>query len=140
MQASASPVLGIALLALLAEADPAAGEAGRPPPPGYVVRDASTIPESLTGDPGDPARGARLFASVGCAACHDGSHPGDGLSRGEIRLWIVAPGILEPAMGDHGVYRPGQRTDPDDPAWGGPLLGADGVEDLAAYLSRARAD
>jgi mono/diheme cytochrome c family protein len=140
MQHPAIPAFGAALLTLLAPAHPAAGEGGRTPPPGYVVLDAGSIPDSLTGRSGDPARGARLFARAGCAACHDGAVPGDHLSRGEIRLWIVAPGIVAPAMADHGVYRPGQRTDPDDPAWGGPLLDADAVEDLVAYLSRARTD
>jgi len=114
----------------------------------YTVTDAARIEASLTGRPGDPARGARLFATepAGCGDCHAG--PGQGgdeapdlagigarMSRGELRLWLVAPEVRDPRLGWHAFYRAGQRTGVDDPLHGGPHLTAAQIEDLLAYLA-----
>ena len=71
-----------------------------------IGADASEIPASLTGAPGDAARGRALYggeARAGCPACHgvpgaageaasapDLAGVGGRLSAGAIRLWIAA--------------------------------------------------
>lgn len=116
----------------------------------YTISDGAAIEESLTGVPGDPARGEALFATEstpGCAACHslsgssgDRKGPdlaglGERLTPGEIRLWIVAPGVVAPGTSMPPYYAAGQRRDPGDPLYGGPALTAQQVEDLVAYLA-----
>jgi sulfur-oxidizing protein SoxX len=116
----------------------------------YTIVDARAIPESLTGAAGDPARGRALYAKeprAGCAACHGmpggpGEAPGPDLagvggrlSPGEIRLWLVAPGVVDPETTMPAFYAAGQRTGADDPLYGGPALTAAEIEDLVAYLA-----
>ncbi|MDH3666548.1 MAG: c-type cytochrome [Paracoccaceae bacterium] len=122
----------------------------------YRITNAEEIPESLTGAPGDPARGAELYEDeprAGCAACHgmpgaatgdddpkleaapDLSAIGGRLSPGAIRLWIVAPQVLDPETAMPAYYAPGQRLGADDPLYGGPALTAAEIEDLVAYLA-----
>lgn len=117
----------------------------------YTVVDGERIPESLTGAPGDPERGRLLYAAprAGCATCHgmpgasgDGAQSADGLAEvgarlgsGEIRLWLVAPEMLDPDTAMPAYYAAGQRRDPRDPLYGGPALTAAEIEDLVAYLA-----
>jgi L-cysteine S-thiosulfotransferase len=118
----------------------------------YRIVDARAIPDSLTGRPGDPQAGRRLYLDeklARCAGCH--GVPGDTdagteapplgdvgrrLDEGAIRLWLVAPQVAEPGTRMPAFYAVGQRDDPADPRFGEPLLTAAEIEDLVAYLSR----
>lgn len=123
----------------------------------YEIVDAREVPASLTGKPGDPEAGRRLYFDrqlTRCSGCH-GSPGGPGaqadhgaagapglsgvgrrLSEGAIRLWLIAPQVLEPSTNMPGYYSVGQRDDPADPRYGEPLLTASEIEDLVAYLAR----
>lgn len=124
----------------------------------YEIVNAREIPASLTGRPGDPEAGRRLYFDrqlTRCAACHGSPRrPGEqadpaaesapslvGLSRrlseGEIRLWLVAPEVLSPGTTMPAYYALGQRDDPADPRFGEPLLTAQEIEDLVAFLVRS---
>ncbi len=137
--------------ALLASAAAALPAYTAEPIVAYTIVDGRAIPKSLTGEPGDPARGRALYAAeprAGCADCHgvpgaaaeettapDLSGVGGRLTAGEIRLWIVAPAALDPETEMPPYYAAGQRTAPDDPLYGGPALTAAEIEDLVAYLT-----
>lgn len=129
----------------------------------FTVTDGQRVEDSLTGRRGDAARGLRLYmqpARTGCIGCHGvpeapglgaaqiaemaraprGGVPsldrvGARLDAARIRLWLVAPSFLAGPGVKPSVYALGQRTDPDDPLWGGPRLTAGEVEDLVAWLS-----
>ena len=127
----------------------------------YRVVDASAIPDSLTGRPGDPRAGRELYLDeklARCAGCHGvpdgpaasgtGVRADDGaateapplddigrrLGEGKIRLWLVAPEVIEPGTAMPAYYAAGQRDDPADPRFGEPLMTAAEIEDLVAYL------
>ena len=127
----------------------------------YSIVDAREVPDSLTGRPGDPEAGRKLYFDrqlTRCSGCHgspggpgaqadrsaggsaDGAPPLDGvakrISEGAIRLWLVAPQVIEPGTRMPGYYAVGQRDDPADPRYGEPLLTAAEIEDLVAYLMR----
>lgn len=121
----------------------------------YIVRDGRAIPEALTDEPGDPVSGRRLFhnfSRTGCSLCHGTAEAprrpdsgrtappldrvADRLTPARIRLWIVAPQTIRPATTMPAFHKPGQRTDVEDPLYGGPRLTAAEVEDLVAYLSQ----
>jgi L-cysteine S-thiosulfotransferase len=124
----------------------------------YEIVDASTIPDSLTGRPGDPEAGRALYLDdrlARCAGCHGlavsspvkttgttmaGAPPlgdvGRRLGEGAIRLWLIAPQVIRPGAAMPAFYALGQRDDPADPRFGEPLLTAAEIEDLVAYLSR----
>lgn len=113
----------------------ALGTAAIADPVPYVIVNGAEIPESLTGAPGDPARGAALFGDpgVGCSDCH-GRDVGADLSPGVLRLWIVAPEARDPDVSMPAFYGADPpAADGSDP--GGPRLSAAEVEDLVAYLS-----
>ena len=122
--------------------------------PYEVVDDA--IGRSLTGAPGDPARGRAIVADrrVGlCLLCHAGPFPeerfqgdlapdlggvGDRLSEGQLRLRIVDSRRLDPATIMPAYYRVDglQRV---GAAWQGrPILSAAEVEDVVAFLVTLR--
>lgn len=115
------------------------------------------IAASLTGRPGDPARGADLIADRQrslCVLCHGGPFPnphmhgtlapdltgvGGRLSEGQIRLRIVDMKRLNPAtiMPSYFRVEEGQEADRRRiaDAWRGrPVLSAEEIEDLIAYL------
>lgn len=124
----------------------------------YTIADARAIPDSLTGKPGDPEAGRALYFDAKlarCAGCHgapDGeagqgaphaaptapslADLGGRLDEGAIRLWLVAPEVIEPGTAMPGYYSVGQRDDPADPRFGEPLLTAAEIENLVAYLAR----
>lgn len=145
-------------LLLASIAVPASAVRAQEPVVAYQIVNASAIPASLTGRPGNAEAGRRLYFDsglTGCSGCHgspggpgDVSEPGradapklDGLanrlSPGEIRLWLVAPGVLSPGTAMPAFYAVGQRDDPQDPRYGEPLLTASQIEDLVAYLVEA---
>ncbi len=118
--------------------------------PFTIVGDA--IPETLTGQKGDPARGRAIVLSrqTGlCLLCHSGPFPeerfqgdiapdlsgaGARWSEGQLRLRLVDSLRVNPAtiMPSYyhieGLYRVG-------PAWRGkPVLTAEQIEDVVAFL------
>jgi sulfur-oxidizing protein SoxX len=127
----------------------------------YTITNGSEITESLTGAPGDAARGRAIYAGearAGCPACHgvpglavsalDFAEPnlegpnlagvGGRLSAGAIRLWIVAPSAIAQEATMPAYYAAGQRDGAEDPLYGGPAMTAAEIEDLVAYLVSLR--
>lgn len=116
-----------------------------------VVGDA--IPASLTGNPGDSARGRAIVVDRQkgfCLLCHSGRFPEqrfqgdlapglDGvvarLSTGQLRLRIVDPGRLNPATIMPSYYRTDGLARVARAFSGKPLLSAAEIEDMVAYLS-----
>ena len=143
---------GAALLVLALATPPArAGDSLVPAP---IVGDA--IPASLTGEPGDPARGRAIVADRTrglCLLCHAGPFPeerfqgnlapdlagvGARLSPGQLRLRLVDGRALNPdtIMPSYysvaGLARVGR-------AWQGrPILNAAEIEDVVAFLATLR--
>jgi sulfur-oxidizing protein SoxX len=118
-----------------------------------VVGDA--IPESLTGMPGDATRGRALVPdrSSTCILCHSGPFPeqkfqgdlapglagaGSRWSEGQLRLRLVDASSLNPATIMPSYYRV-DGLDRVGPAWRGkPILSAEQIEDMVAYLATLR--
>lgn len=120
------------------------------------ARADDTMPESLTGARGDPARGRAIVVNrqVGlCLLCHSGPFPeerfqgnlapdlkgaGSRLSEGQLRLKIVDPGRVNPAT----IMPPYHRTEGlvrVAPAYRGkPILSAEQVEDVVVFLTTLR--
>jgi len=119
-----------------------------------VVADAA--PDSLTGAKGDPARGRAIVVNrqVGlCLLCHSGPYPeekfqgnlapdlkgaGARWSEGQLRLRIVDASRLYPDT----IMPPYYRVDGlvrVAPAFAGkPILSAEQIEDVVAYLVTLR--
>jgi sulfur-oxidizing protein SoxX len=122
--------------------------------PYEVVGDA--IPASLTGAPGDAARGRAIVGArqVGlCLLCHSGPFPeerfqgelapdlrgaGSRWSEGQLRLRIVDSARLNPATIMPPYYRLDglQRVAPN--FRGKPILMAEQIEDVLAFLGTLR--
>jgi L-cysteine S-thiosulfotransferase len=118
-----------------------------------VVGDA--IPQSLTGKPGNAERGRALIPdrTSTCILCHSGPFPeakfqGDlapGLggagarwSEGQLRLRLVDASRFNPATIMPSYYRV-DGLDRVGPNWRGkPILSADQIEDMVAYLVTSR--
>ena len=128
----------------------AAGEALRP----YVIS-GNSIPESLTGIPGDATRGRALVLerTNTCILCHSGPFPeekfqgdlapslagsGSRWSTGQLRLRLVDASRFNPGTIMPSYY----RTDGLDRVaanWRGKsILSADQIEDIVAYLATLR--
>ncbi len=121
--------------------------------PYVVAGDAIVAP--LTGTPGDAARGRALVLnrSSTCILCHSGPFPeekfqgdlapslagaGSRWSEGQLRLRLVDGSRLNPATIMPSYYRVDglQRV---GSAWRGkPILSADQIEDIVAYLTTLR--
>jgi L-cysteine S-thiosulfotransferase len=113
------------------------------------------IPDSLTGVPGDAARGRALVLerTSTCILCHSGPFPeekfqgdlapslagaGSRWSAGQLRLRLVAASRLNPATIMPSYYRV-DGLDRVGPAWRGkPILTAEQIEDIVAYLATLR--
>ena len=141
------PILAGALLALpgLAAAEELRSYA--------VTGDA--IPMSLTGAPGDPARGRATLVNrqSTCILCHNGPFPeekfqgdlapgfagaGSRWSEGQLRLRLVDASRLNAATIMPSYYRM-EGLDRVGAAWrGNPILSAEQIEDLVAYLTSLR--
>jgi sulfur-oxidizing protein SoxX len=115
-----------------------------------------TLPESLTGAPGDPARGRAIVANrqVGlCLLCHSGPFPEERFqgnlapdlrgaakrwSEGQLRLRIVDSSRIIPAT----IMPAYHRTEGlvrVAPTWHGkPVLTAEQIEDVVAFLLTLR--
>jgi sulfur-oxidizing protein SoxX len=120
----------------------------------YVV-DGDAIAASLTGVPGDATRGRALVLNrtSTCILCHSGPFPeekfqgdlapdlkgaGSRWSEGQLRLRLVEGSRLNPATIMPSYYRVEglQRV---GPAWRGkPILSAEQIEDIVAYLASLR--
>jgi sulfur-oxidizing protein SoxX len=118
-----------------------------------VVGDA--IPASLTGSPGDPARGRAIVINrqSTCILCHSGPFPevkfqgdlapnlagsGGRWSEGELRLRLVDAKSLNPATIMPSYYRV-NGLERVGTAWRGkPILSAEQIEDVVAYLAGLR--
>ena len=111
------------------------------------------LPGSLTGKPGDPARGRAIVADrqVGlCLLCHSGPFPeerfqgdlapslagaGSRWSEAQLRLRLVDPGRFNPAT-IMPSYRRTEGLNRVAPARRGrPLFTDEQVEDVVAYLA-----
>lgn len=132
----------------------AASAAAQEPRPYVIAGDA--IPLSLTGAPGDSARGRAILLNrqVGlCILCHSGPFPeerfqgslapdmtgaGARWSEGQLRLRIIDAARLNPDT----IMPPYYRTDGLErvaPAFAGKtLLGAAQIEDVVAFLMTLR--
>ena len=120
----------------------------------YVV-DADAIPVSLTGAPGDATRGRALVLnrSSTCILCHSGPFPeekfqgdlapslagaGTRWSAGQLRLRIVDGSRLNPATIMPSYYRV-EGLHRVGTSWRGrPILSAEQIEDIVAYLASLR--
>jgi len=121
--------------------------------PYAVVGDA--IPASLTGEPGDAARGRALVVerSSSCILCHSGPFPeqrfqgdvapslagaGGRWSEGELRLRLVDASRLNAATIMPSYYRV-DGLNRVGPSWREkPILSAGQIEDIVAYLATLR--
>jgi sulfur-oxidizing protein SoxX len=120
----------------------------------YVVV-GDGIPDSLTGKPGDPARGRALVldrAST-CILCHSGPFPetrfqgdlapnlagaGDRWNIGELRLRLVDASQLNPATIMPSYYRVDGLVRVGRSWRDKPILSAEQIEDIVAYLATLR--
>jgi L-cysteine S-thiosulfotransferase len=110
-----------------------------------------SIPASLTGARGDAARGRAIIANrqVGlCLLCHTGPFPEERfqgnlapdlrnaarLTEGEIRLRLVDPGRVNPQTIMPAYYRTEGLTGVAPAYRGKPVLTAEQIEDVIAYL------
>jgi sulfur-oxidizing protein SoxX len=119
---------------------------------GYAVsRDA--IPQSLTGAKGDPARGRSIIVNrqVGlCLLCHAGPFPEERfqgtigpdlngvasrLSEGQMRLRIVDPARTNPDSVMPAYFRTEGLTRVAPALRGKPILSAEQIEDVIAFLA-----
>jgi sulfur-oxidizing protein SoxX len=119
--------------------------------PYAVVSDA--IPASLTGSPGDPARGRAIVVNrfVGlCLLCHSGPFPeerfqgdlapdmrgaGARWSEGQLRLRMVDPSRLNPDTIMPIYYRTEGFARVAPAFRGKPVLTAEQIEDVVAFLT-----
>ena len=121
--------------------------------PYVVVGDG--IPLSLTGAPGDASRGRALVLerSSTCILCHSGPFPetrfqgdlapslegaGNRWSASQLRLRLVDASRFNPATIMPSYYRV-DELDRVAPTWRGkPILSAEQIEDIVAYLANLR--
>jgi sulfur-oxidizing protein SoxX len=114
------------------------------------------IPRSLTGAPGDPARGRAIVASrqVGlCLLCHGGPFPeerfqgnlapdlrgaGSRWSEAHLRLRLVDPARLNPNTIMPAYHRTEGLTRVAPAYRGKPVLTAEQIEDVVAFLTTLR--
>ena len=121
--------------------------------PYQVVGDA--IPVSLTGTPGDPARGRAIVINRQntCLLCHSGPFPderfqgdlspnlkgtGARWTAGELRLRMVDASRLNPATIMPSYYKVDGLTRVGTAWRGKPILTAEQIEDVVAYLTTLR--
>jgi sulfur-oxidizing protein SoxX len=121
-----------------------------------VAQAQDAIPDSLTGAKGDPGRGRAIVANrqVGlCLLCHSGPFPeerfqgnlapdlrgaGTRWSEGQLRLRIVDSGRIDAATIMPAYHRP-EGLVRVAPAWRGkPMLSAEQIEDVVAFLTTLR--
>jgi len=117
-----------------------------------VAHGQDAIPESLTGAKGDPARGRAIVANrqVGlCLLCHSGPFPEERFqgelapdlngasarwSEGQLRLRIVDSSRVNPTSIMPAYHRSDGLTRVAPAFRGKPILTAEQVEDVVAFL------
>jgi sulfur-oxidizing protein SoxX len=120
----------------------------------YTIAGDSIL-ESLTGAPGDATRGRALVLerTSTCILCHSGPFPeekfqgdlapnlagsGSRWSEAQLRLRLVSASRLNPATIMPSYYRE-EGLDRVGAAWRGkPILSAEQIEDIVAYLATLR--
>jgi sulfur-oxidizing protein SoxX len=122
-------------------------------PPYAVVGDA--VPQSLTGTPGDATRGRALVLNrtSTCILCHNGPFPearfqgdlapdlagsGSRWSEGQLRLRLVDASSLNPATIMPSYYRIDGLVRVGTAWRGKPILSAEQIEDIVAFLVTLR--
>jgi sulfur-oxidizing protein SoxX len=123
--------------------------------PSYAVRE-DAIDASLTGRPGDPKRGEQLVADRQaslCLLCHQAPLPephaqgtlapdlrgvGGRLSGGQIRLRVVDMKNLNPSTIMPSYYRIGDYQRVAEAWRNKPVLTAEEIEDIVAFLVTLR--
>jgi len=121
-----------------------------------VARANDAMPDPLTSSKGDPARGRAIVANrqVGlCLLCHSGPFPeerfqgslapdlkgtGSRLSEGQLRLKIVDPGRVNPATIMPAYHRTEGLVRVAPAYRGKPVLSAEQIEDVVAFLMTLR--
>jgi len=149
---SADAIIGV-IAAVLAgpTAVAAGGEALHP----YVI-EGDAIPASLTGAGGDPARGRAIVLDRrrgACLLCHTAPFPeerfqgtlapdlagaGSRWSPGQLRLRLVDATRLNPETIMPPYYRVDGLTRVGSPWRGRPILTAEEIEDVVAFLTMLR--
>jgi len=114
-----------------------------------------SIPESLTGQPGDAARGRKLIVerTNTCILCHSGPFPeekfqgdlapnfagaGSRWTVGQLRLRLVDASRLNPGTIMPSYYRVDGLDRVAQAFRDKPILTADQIEDIVAYLATLR--
>ena len=141
------------LLALLYAGDGTVAREQEPLRPYVIVDDA--IPASLTGTRGDPERGRAIVVARQntCLLCHSGPFPeerfqgnlapslkgtGARWNEGQLRLRLVDASRLNAETIMPSYYRV-EGLNRVAPAWRGkPILNAEQIEDVVAYLATLR--
>ena len=113
------------------------------------------IPDSLTGQPGDAARGRALVLarSSTCILCHSGPFPearfqgdlapsldgaGHRATTAQLRLRLVDASRINPETIMPSYYRVDGLTRVGSAWRGKPILSAEQIEDIVAYLATLR--
>ncbi len=121
----------------------------------FEVTGEDSIPASLTGSKGDPARGRAIVANrqVGlCLLCHSGPFPEERfqgnlapdlrsaarLTEGQIRQRLVDPARANPQTIMPAYYRAEGLTRVAPSLKGKTILSAEQIEDVVAYLLTLR--
>jgi sulfur-oxidizing protein SoxX len=118
--------------------------------------DGAAMEASLTGQPGDPARGRQIVenrALSACLLCHSGPFPephlqgnvgppldgvGSRLTPGEIRLRLSDPAKLNPDTVMPSYSAVDGLTRVGRPWQGKPVLTGQQIEDVVAFLTTLR--
>jgi sulfur-oxidizing protein SoxX len=118
--------------------------------------EADAVPASLSGMPGDAARGREIVRDrrTGlCLLCHSGPFPeerfqgdigpdlrgiGARLSEGQLRLRVADPARLNPDSLMPSYFRTEGLNRVAAPFQGKPVLSAQQIEDVVAYLGSLR--
>jgi sulfur-oxidizing protein SoxX len=144
-------LISILLPALFALCAPASGQDSLRP---FAVR-GDSIPQSLTGHRGDPARGRAIVVNrqYTCVLCHSGPFPeerfqgnvspdltgtGSRWSEGQLRLRLVDASRLNPDTIMPSYYRIDGLTRVGATWKEKPILSAEQIEDVVAYLATLR--
>ncbi|MDH4247301.1 MAG: sulfur oxidation c-type cytochrome SoxX [Deltaproteobacteria bacterium] len=119
----------------------------------YTIVNKNSIPQSLTGKKGDPAEGRKLAINKrkgNCLACHELPIPeeqfhgkigpnlhnvGSKYSEGILRLRLVNPKVVKPDSVMPAFYRVDGLNIVRKDLIGKPMLSAEEIEDLVAYLT-----
>lgn len=121
----------------------------------YEILD-NAISQSLTGAPGDPARGRAILVKreATCLLCHSGPFPeqrfqgdlspdltgvGSRWSEGELRLRLVDASRLNADTIMPSYYRVDHLTRVAKSLRGKPVLTAEEIEDVVAFLTTLKA-